>query len=223
MIASLTFIPDDIELNQETTLVLQISNNVTLGSTLEDIAPALPLKYSTGSGVLLLLSGPEPASATLRAGTSASFTWTYRAIEHTGPGTMQMIASATGNDANLLSSDAGYATSGVALSSPLKIRYRDLSYASATLDFGTMVCGEYKTVGNSKVNNLGSTDLTHTSWNKGFYETAANDLLHPSQLTMYPLSGFTVPVAAPSATSTYAELHMPYNQRPVLILQHERF
>ncbi len=125
---------------------------------------------------------------------------------------MEMIASATGNDANLLSTDPGYATSGIAISAPLKIRYRDLSYASATLIFGTMVCGEKKIVGTSKVNNLGSTDLTHTSWNKGFYESAANDLLHPSQLTMYPLSGFIVPIAAPSATSTYAELHMPYNQ-----------
>lgn len=211
--AKLTFIPDDIEENQETTLVLEISNNVNLGSTIENIIPSLdPLKFSTGSGTLLRLTEPDPPSIDLKAGATASFTWTYRALTNTGLGTMEMIASATGNDANLLSTDPGYATSGVAISAPLKIRYRDLSYASATLDFGTMVCGEHKTVGNSKVNNLGSTDLTHTSWNKGFYESAAADLLHPSQLTMYPLSGFIVPVAAPSATSTYAELHMPYNQ-----------
>ncbi|HAE41194.1 MAG TPA: hypothetical protein DCG57_21560, partial [Candidatus Riflebacteria bacterium] len=210
--ASLTFVPNDIELNDEVTLVLKLSNNVTLGSTIENILPAAPLKISTGSGSLLLLSGPEPSIANLRAGNTASFTWTYRATQHTGPGTMQMIASATGNDANLLSANPGYATSGVALSSPLKIRYRELSYASPTLNFGTMVCGEIKIVGTSKVNNLGSTDLTHTRWNKGFFESELSDLLHPSQLTMYPLSGFTVPVVAPSATSTYAELHMPYNQ-----------
>lgn len=62
MTASLTFIPDDIEIDHETTLVLEIANNVTLGSTLENITPALPLKYSTGDGTLILLSGPDPAS-----------------------------------------------------------------------------------------------------------------------------------------------------------------
>ncbi|PKL40923.1 MAG: hypothetical protein CVV41_19030 [Candidatus Riflebacteria bacterium HGW-Riflebacteria-1] len=211
--ASLNFVPDDIELNGEVTLEMSLANNVVSGSTIENIVPSLPLEYGGSTGELLLLTGPQPATAILPAGSAATFTWTYRATEHSGlSGTYQMIATATGNDANLPTLDAGYVGSIARLSNPLTIRYRELSYASATLAFGTMVCGESKTVGTSRVNNLGSTDLTRARWNKGFYISELFDEIHPNNLTIYPLSGFTVPAAAPSYTDSYAVMTIPYNQ-----------
>jgi len=211
--ANLNFTPNDIKLNDEVTLELSISNNVTSGSTIENIVPSSPLEYTGSTGQLTLLTGPEPAATSLSAGTAATFTWTFRSTEHSGlAGTYQMIATATGNDVNLPTLDPGYATSATVLSNILTIRFRDLEYASASLDFGTVVCGEGKTVGTSKVNNIGSTDLTHTSWNKGFYSSALFDEIHPNNLTLYPLSGFIVPAAAPSFTTTWAEMNLPYNQ-----------
>ncbi|PKL47272.1 MAG: hypothetical protein CVV42_13570 [Candidatus Riflebacteria bacterium HGW-Riflebacteria-2] len=211
--ASINFVPDDIKLNDEVTLELTIANNVASGSTIENIIPSLPLEYTGSTGELTMLTGPEPASASLPTGTAATFTWTFRSTEHSGlAGTYQMIATATGNDANLPTLDSGYATSATVISNILTIRFRDLEYASASLDFGNMLCGESRTIGNSRVNNTGSTDLVRTCWYKGFYESSLFDTIHPNNLTIYPLSPFAVLATAPSNTSTYAVMDMPYNQ-----------
>ncbi|NLF98385.1 MAG: hypothetical protein GX569_16755, partial [Candidatus Riflebacteria bacterium] len=212
--STMSFVPDEIEENEYVSLVMTVSNNVADGSTIKDIVPSLPLKYLNSSGTLVLDSGPVPASATLPAGSTATFTWTFIADENTGAdGYLQMIATATGKDGNLPDLDPQQATSSTCISTnQLRIYYRNLDYTPSLLDFGNMICGDSKLVVSGQVNNLGSTKLTRVTWSKGFFISELLDEIHPSNLTLHPLSGFEVPIIAPKYTLASGVMQIPYNQ-----------
>src|SRR5512136_1673721 len=82
---------------QAFTVVLTVRN--TGGAAARDIVPQAPTLAPAGLAALKPGTGPSPASvATLAAGASTSFTWTF--VAGTTPGNVQISAGASGADAN---------------------------------------------------------------------------------------------------------------------------
>jgi hypothetical protein len=215
LVASLTLFPADVDLGEMITAVLSVQNTVNQGSTISPATATMPLKYPGSSGEVSYQTGPIPASVAVSPGNPATFTWTFTATQHTGiSGTFQMIATASGIDSNVESTQPGYATSSVAaISNPIRIRYRNLEVASSPgLDFQEMVCGEAKAVGPFATRNLGSVDLTRVTWKKTHPTDAADDQIHFDQVTFLPPSGFTIAVTGSATTLVVATLTMPFNQ-----------
>ena len=65
------------------------------GSTTTGKDVTTDTSISSGTGSATLASGPEPLSATIAAGGSQTFTWTYTAVS---AGTIQFSGSASGSD-----------------------------------------------------------------------------------------------------------------------------
>ncbi len=84
-------------LGQEFTVAMTVSN--TGGAAVTSVTPGTPALVPEGLATLKPGTGPVPASvASLAAGGSTSFTWTF--VAGSTPGSLQISGSATGADAN---------------------------------------------------------------------------------------------------------------------------
>jgi hypothetical protein len=94
--AAISAAPALVGIGETIAVHLTVTNSGGAGAaSATNVAPVAPV---SNSSKVKLTTGPEPASiASLDAGASATFTWTYVA---TGGGTLGMSASASGGDAN---------------------------------------------------------------------------------------------------------------------------
>ncbi|HZY02117.1 MAG TPA: hypothetical protein VFF02_01360, partial [Anaeromyxobacteraceae bacterium] len=122
MDAAIAATPSTVSLGQAITLTLTVTN--VGGADLTGVTPAAPTISSTDGATADLVGGPTPATvATLAPGASRDFTWVYAP---TAAGTLDMSASASGEDASASASVTSNAPStsvtiqaGAALTVPL--------------------------------------------------------------------------------------------------------
>ncbi|PKL49257.1 MAG: hypothetical protein CVV42_06940 [Candidatus Riflebacteria bacterium HGW-Riflebacteria-2] len=214
LLASLTIAPTEVFVGDEFTVTMLASNTVANGSTISNASPTLLIPASAFpnfAGSATLLSGPTPASATIRTGKTKQFTWTYRADSNTGMvGSFSLTVDpayyAAGYDLNT----AELRTSNKAVSNRLLIYSRDLGLSSATIDFGSMECGDSKMIGPTQVVNLGNYNLDDVKWITTDLNGTGMLKITRANLSMSPelIGG----IAAGSARDATATLFIPYNK-----------
>jgi len=212
--ASLTISPTEVFVGEEFTVTMLASNTVANGSTISNASPALLVPASAFpnfAGSATLLSGPIPASATIKAGETKQFVWTYRADSNTGMvGSFSLTVNPAYYAAGLDLNTAELRPSNKAVSNRLLIYSRDLGLSSDTLDFGIMECGDSKMVGPTQVVNLGNYNLDLVKWITTDINGPGMLKITRSNLSMSPtlIGG----IAAGGARNATATLFIPYNK-----------
>jgi outer membrane protein assembly factor BamB len=96
--SSIAATPASLLTNAAITVRMTVTNTAAAGSaSAQNVRPSL-LTLGGTSGVANLVSGPTPANATIAAGASNVFVWTYKA--GITPGTVTFTGNASGTDAN---------------------------------------------------------------------------------------------------------------------------
>lgn len=202
--SALSLSPASVDLGASITVSLFVWNPVSNGAMLRSTTPTTPVATANSSGSVVLLSGPTPASATISPNEPATFTWVFLTTAHTSLGSLAMIASATGTDANTY-----VATTTSATSNSMTIIQRSIRLSSDTLDFGSMSCNTAKTVSPTRVENLGNANLTNVSWQTNHLAGPASSTIDRSNIVFSPANGFGVAVSGTqNASATFA---IPYN------------
>ncbi|HNW33407.1 MAG TPA: hypothetical protein PKM25_00605, partial [Candidatus Ozemobacteraceae bacterium] len=161
----------------------------------------------SSAGSVVYSDGPAPTSGTVSPGSPLTFIWHFIPTADTGlVGSFSMTSSAQGYDAN-----TNEATDTLTvLSNSITITRRSLALASEPIDFGTMSCNEFKTVGNTNVNNLGNVGLTNLRWQSIHLYRNGTSYINRSSIGFSPSNGFAVaPTGSVPASLT---LMIPYNQ-----------
>lgn len=211
LVTSLNISPDSVELGDEITLTMSVSNTVANSSTIYPATPSSPLKTGASTGDISLVSGPSPASATISYGSPATFTWIYDTTADTGVGSLTLTAYATGIDSVTTNAETVEGvTSNTSLSNRLLILSRNLELASATLDLGEVVCGQTVTV-RPRLDNTGNTSLESVNWQKALPTLNGYNIPY-AYFSFSPESGFSVATFTNQLSSF--TLTMPYNQYP---------
>ncbi|MBU1106634.1 MAG: hypothetical protein KKB51_08220, partial [Candidatus Riflebacteria bacterium] len=211
LVASLTISPTEVFVGENFTVTMLASNTVVPnGSTISNASPATLVPSALTVGSATLLTGPTPASATVAAGKTAQFVWTYRADANSLVGSYSLTVNpayyAAGYDLNT----QALVTSNKSVSNPLRIYSRDLGLSSDTLDFLSMPCGDSKMVGTTQVDNLGNYVLDNVKWITTDLNGPGILKISKSNLSMSPtlIGG----IAAGSFKSASATLFVPYNK-----------
>ncbi|NLF96919.1 MAG: hypothetical protein GX569_09295, partial [Candidatus Riflebacteria bacterium] len=211
LVASLTISPTEVFVGEEFTVTMLASNTVANGSTISNASPSLLVPSAAAAGSATLISGPTPASATVAAGKTSQYIWTYRADSNTGlVGSYSLTVDPTYYAAGYDLNTTELVTSNKAVSNSLIIYSRDLALASATLDFGVMECGDTKMVGPTQIQNLGNYPFDFVKW-------ITTDLNGPGMLKISKANLGMSPeliggIAAGATRDATATLFIPYNK-----------
>ncbi len=150
----------DIFVGDTFNVSMTVTSTEPSSSAVDDIFPYTLLKSGTAQGNAIQISGPEPATFTLRAGESKTFDYVFKATEHTGEtstaGNRFILTTtgvaAEGTDRNLWNS----VTAPVVVSNGLIIYSKAIGVTPNPLSFGTLVCGEIETASDFTVQKLGN-------------------------------------------------------------------
>ena len=208
--ADMAITPLTVFLGETFTVSMVATNTVINGSI---IASAFPeaLKLDTGAvGNATLVSGPTPVYVDVEAQTGKKFEWTYEAIQDTGIAGRYRLTSDAANsvEGRDLNTNATV-TSNLAVSNDLIIYRRAMDLSSATLDFGTILCGE-ATLENTGVANIGNYPLDDVRWITTDLNGTGTLKIGKSNLKMSPSPVGAIPAGV--IVSASASLFVPYNQ-----------
>jgi hypothetical protein len=210
LIANLNFSPDSVELGDNVTLTMSLSNSVANSSTIYPATVSTPIITAASDGDISLVSGPDPASLSVSYGSPATFTWVYQTTAHTDVGSLSVTAEATGIDEVTTHAETlRVVSSGNVLSDSILILSRNLALDDNVLDLGIMVCGESE-VFNTQLNNTGNTELVSVNWQKSYPTHADGHVIPYAYYDYSPESGFSVATFTNQLSSF--TLTMPYNQ-----------
>lgn len=154
---------------------------------IDEITPYELIKDATSNGGFELVSGPEPATFTLRAGESKTFEYVFRATEFTGTSVLRIKSSdanyiARGRDRNawdhIVTSPYDIFARQQLTSNGITIYKKSMAISPTTIDFGNLdpksedkrfglVCGAMQEL-NVTVLKTGNYDLDNISVNKSF-------------------------------------------------------
>ena len=139
-----------VSVSQQLTIIMGIVNSGQ--ATIANVVPVLTGQGDTAG--LSIISGPQPANATLTNGTTGYFTWTYNII---GSGTVNFFGQASGTDVNsgLTINATPVPTSYVAMQTPAGL-------ASSIILPATVSIGQWYTVYMS-VTNTGQAAANNTA------------------------------------------------------------
>jgi len=167
LVASLSISPASVFVGETFSVTMLATNTMVSGSTVWNASPSLlepATAYSGFAGAATLLSGPDPATVTVKAQQSQSLLYTYRADADTGlNGSYSLTVTPAwyigGYDRN-----TGVATtSEKGVSNPLKIYSRSLLMSPDSFDFSTLECGATQKL-NGLIKNNGNSQLDHVKW-----------------------------------------------------------
>lgn len=130
-LAGVFSLPAAVDQGQDFTVTLKVSNaGDSAANAVTPLSPAL-----SGSGSILLLATPALSSATIAGGSSAAFSWQYRA---TSLGTVTLSGGASGTDAV----DSGSVSTPAVTSVPLQIQAPAALSASASVSLAQLNVGQ---------------------------------------------------------------------------------
>ncbi len=151
---------EDIFVDDTFNVTMTIRSTAANSAAVDNIAPNNLLKAAGATGNAILVSGPDPATFSLRAGESKTFTYTFKATEQTGDtgvaaNRFKLTTSgvaAEGMHQNLWTS----VTAPAVTSNGLIIYSEAIGVTPNPLVFGTLVCGEIETASDFTVLKLGN-------------------------------------------------------------------
>lgn len=213
LVASLSISPTSVFVGESFTVTMIATNTVVSGSTIENASPAALVDATAEpgfAGSATLLSGPDPASVSVKAFETKTMTYTYKADSDTGLAGAYYLTSgsawyAAGSDKNT----RAIVYSGTGVSNPLVIYSRRLLLSPDVLDLATVECGEYG-VANATVQNIGNYQLDHVKWITTDMNGPGSYKISKSNLSMSPNPINTLLGGGSAAAS--ATLFIPYNK-----------
>lgn len=212
--SSISMTPQSCSLGDYLTVTMLVTNPVATSSTIEQVAPTMPVRAPGFSGSFNQISGPEPPLATVRFGAPATFTWTLQTTDYTSVGNyLAVIATATGVDQNTVKADAAslrYVTSPAAVSNNVTVMFRNMQVLNEPLILGAMVCG---TTQNFPfiLKNAGNTHLRKVHWQKAYPTNLAGTRISYDAFSFAPDNGFSVATTTVN-TACNLIMNMPLNQ-----------
>ena len=198
---------------------------------IDEITPYELIKDATSNGGFELVSGPDPATFTLRAGESKTFEYVFRATEFTGTGVLRLKSSnanyiAQGRDRNawdhIVTSPYDIFARQQLTSNGIVIYKKTMAIDPTTVDFGTLdpksedkrfglVCGALQEV-DVRILKTGNYDLDNIRVNKSFLNGPVIDGVKETISDTYfdiDMSRISNPMTAASEM-TKATLSIPY-------------
>jgi uncharacterized repeat protein (TIGR01451 family) len=98
LVSSISANPSQVSSGQQITVVMSVQNSG--GAQANNVTPIPLTVNATGTASATFLSGPNPASTNIPAGSSQNFIWTYIANSGLNGGKISFKGNATGTDAN---------------------------------------------------------------------------------------------------------------------------
>lgn len=213
--AQLNISPAPVELGKNITVTMTLSNLVASSSTIQPATPSLPLRPLTGySGAASLVSGPDPASASVSYGYPATFTWIFQTTAFTNIGEkFALIATATGVDLNTTSLSTQRTVSTLSpISSGIDILSREVKIQPDPIVTGVIKCGDSVSVP-IQVRNEGNTHLQRLIWNKDYPISPDGNKIPYEFFYFSPGSSFAIATGTAVTNGSFT-LRVPYNQPP---------
>lgn len=177
---------EDVFVGDQFNVTLTISSDDINGASVDEIKPYDLIKDATSFGNAKLISGPEPATFTLRAGEAKTFNYVFEATQFSNTGKFRLKSSdaahiAGGFNRNLWESDhdTDYDVfANQVTSNGITIYEKSMGISPTTIDFGNLdpksedkrfglVCGAMQEL-NVTVLKTGNYDLDNISVNKSF-------------------------------------------------------
>lgn len=213
LVASLSISPTSVFVGENFTVTMIATNTVANASTISNATPSTLVDASAFpnfGGSATLLSGPNPASVTVKSLNAGTITYTYRADSDTGLTASYALTVApawyiSGNDLN---TGAGV-FSGKGVSNPLTIYSRRIQMTPDSLGFGTINCGETAKV-DGNVLNIGNYQLDHIKWITTDMNGPGALKISKSNLSMSPNP--VNQLAGGGSKAASATLFVPYNK-----------
>lgn len=213
LVASLSITPSSVFVGENFTVTMIADNTVANSSTISYATPSTLIDASAFpnfGGSATLLSGPAPASITVKSLETRTISYTYRADSDTGLTASYALTVApawyiSGNDLN---TGAGV-FSGKGVSNPLTIYSRRIQMSPDSLNFGTLNCGETAKV-DGTVLNIGNYQLDSVKWITTDMNGPAGLKISKSNLSMSPNPVNQLAGGGNKAAS--ATLFVPFNK-----------
>lgn len=213
LVASLSISPTSVFVGENFTVTMVATNTVAQSSTISNATPSVLIDASAFpnfGGSATLLSGPTPASITVKSLNSGTISYTYRADSDTGLTASYALTVApawyiSGKDLN---TGAGV-FSGKGVSNPLTIYSRRIQMSPDSLSFGTLNCGETAKV-DGTVLNIGNYQLDHIKWITTDMNGPGALKISKSNLSMSPNP--VNQLAGGGSKAASATLFVPYNK-----------
>ncbi|HPT45516.1 MAG TPA: hypothetical protein PLM07_06425 [Candidatus Rifleibacterium sp.] len=213
LVASLTISPASVFVGENFTVTMTATNTVAQSSTISNATPSTLVDASAFpnfGGSATLLSGPAPASVTVKSLETRTISYTYRADSDTGLTASYALTVApawyaAGKDLNT----GAVVYSGKGVSNPLKIYSRRLQMTPDSLDLGSMECGATKKA-DGAVLNIGNYQLDNIKWITTDLNGPGALKISKSNLSMSPNPVNSLLGGGSKAAS--ATLFIPYNK-----------
>jgi hypothetical protein len=209
--ARISIFPSTVFVGEEFSVTMIATNTVVQGSSVLNASPSALIETLTSAGSATLLSGPDPASATISALSSGTFTWKFIADTDTGlVGSYSLTTSDSFNIAGYDQNTRSLVISNKSISNSLIIYSRSVEVSSATIDFGSLECGHSLGVGNTIVDNTGNYPLDDVQWISTDLNGPAGNKISKANLEFSPAP--VGPVGSGLSVAASATLFVPYNQ-----------
>ena len=212
LVASLSIASSSVFVGDEFAVTLIASNTTTDGSTIDNATASPLIKDSSSDGYAELVSGPEPASASVDALTDKTFTWIYKATQDTGlSGKFALTASLSHSLSGIDTNTGDTVQSGVSTSNGLVIYRRAIHVASDVIDFSSVECGKSISVGDVSIDNAGNYPLEAVSWIKTDLNGSNSNKIGKVNLDLSPNPLNFIDAGSNKLAS--ATITIPYNQK----------
>ncbi len=211
--ASLAIFPTTLELGNNITVTMLLTNNVASSSTIYPATPTMPIRAPTYTGAAnTLVSGPTPASVSVSFGNPATFTWVFKTTDFTAIGSsFAMQAAASGIDLNTTYAETQRTVSlASTTSNNIQILFRDLEVQPDPIQIAPMVCGS-TIAWPFQLHNNGNTHLSRVFWQKAYPTSTSGDKIPYAYFDFIPASGFSVATGTLTTACSFG-LTIPYNQ-----------
>jgi hypothetical protein len=211
LVASLTLEPSSVFVGDAVTAYLSVTNPDADSATVELASATALVSTPSSLGDLTLDIDVVPASATISAEETATFTWEYTAADDTGlVGSYSMTAdlnySAAGYDRNSFS----VVESNEAVSNSIFIYRRAIEIASGSLVHAAVEPGNTSDNLIFEVNNIGNYSLESVKWAIADLKNAGNDYISKSKLTFNPAVVGSIATSGSTIAKNFIDI--PYNQ-----------
>lgn len=203
--------PASVFVGENFTVTMVATNTVNQGSTINSVVPSALGPAVGAAGSAVLISGPTPTVATLTALNSQTYTWTYQAVTDTGLSGSYSLTSSGSYDASGIDANTGSTvTSNQSVSNTIVFYNKSVVLSSATIDFGTLDCGETLVVGDTSAVNNSNYPLDIVRWITTDLNGPLTNKISKVNLGVSP-SPFGV-IAPGTSVPASATFFVPYNQ-----------
>jgi hypothetical protein len=211
MVATLTLAPDSCFVGETITAYLSVTNPNANASTIELASATNLVPTSLSVGELTPDLNVTPASATIAAEKTATFTWTFTATDDTGlVGSYSMTADSDYSSAGYDHNESDIVESNKAISNSIFIYRRSIEVASSSIIHAALEPGDTSDSLIFRVDNTGNYKLDAVKWAIADLKNELSDYISKSKLTFTPqVIGL---IDAGNSEVAQNSIEIPFNQ-----------